>query len=124
MRNRKRHYVFLTLTIAVYLASYVVLSRRGYAEADRYHSEGFFYSPLERSGAWQFKHYGCVILFWPLNQLDQLIGTGRPPQLSVPLMDLSRGRSESFQIQGRLRFMPNQSVNLTHSWWRLKVLSC
>lgn len=77
-----------TICFIAYVGLYFALSRRGYAESDRYQSDGFFYFTLENDDTWAFRHIVCVYVFWPLNQLDCALGTGRSPS-SIPLMDLS-----------------------------------
>jgi hypothetical protein len=75
--------------LLLYLGSYVALSRRGYAEADRYNITGFYYFFPEDSDAWRWKNYGCVYLFGPLNVVDRWAGLGRHPA-SEPVWGLSR----------------------------------
>jgi hypothetical protein len=93
-----RRLVIVSLLV-LYFGSYLALSRRGYAEADRYKMKGFYYLTHEDSDAWRFKNYGCVYLFYPLNTIDRCLGTGRPPA-AEPLwglsadIDTSRGREE------------------------------
>ena len=67
------------LLLATYVGSYLVLSRRGYAQADEYGMKGFYYFFPENTDAWRYKNYGCVFLFWPLNTIDCAIGCGRHP---------------------------------------------
>jgi len=87
-----RSYVPLTLAVifTVYVASYLTLSRSGYATAEQDRSDGFFYFELENTDAWQRKNFFCVYLFWPLNWLDCWLGFGKAPA-SSPLMDLADG---------------------------------
>src|SRR5262245_7312845 len=59
MRRHKKLLVIATLLLGVYVASYLWLSRRGYAEADQYNITGFYYFFPEDSDAWRFKNYGC-----------------------------------------------------------------
>jgi hypothetical protein len=77
MRKSKRAGLWIFLSIA-YIAIYVVLSRRGYAEAEKYDFAGFYYFTPEESNAWRWKNYGCVVIFYPLNFIDRCLGTGRP----------------------------------------------
>jgi hypothetical protein len=77
------------LLFVLYVGSYIGLSRRGYAEADRYRMAGFYYFFPENSNSWRFKNYGCVYLFWPLNEVDRWLGLGRYPS-SEPLWRLSK----------------------------------
>jgi hypothetical protein len=88
---RRRHALRLVVALlfGVYLGSYLWLSRRGYAEADRYHLKGFYYFFPEDSDTWRYKNYGCVYLFWPLNVIDRSLGFGRHPG-KEPLRGLSK----------------------------------
>ena len=88
MRRYKKLLVIVALLLGVYVASYMGLSRRGYAEADQYNMMGFYYFYPENSDAWRFKNYGCVFLFWPLNAVDRTLGFGRYPGCE-PLWGLS-----------------------------------
>jgi hypothetical protein len=87
--GKRRRVLVIGLLLATYLGSYWWLSRRGYAEADRYGMAGFYYFLPEDTRAWRYKNYGCVILFWPLNGIDRSLGLGRSPA-SEPLWGLSR----------------------------------
>jgi hypothetical protein len=77
------------LLLVLYVGSYVALSRRGYAEADRFGMTGFYYFTPEDTDSWRRRNYACVYLFWPLNAIDRWLGTGRWPA-SEPLWNLSR----------------------------------
>jgi hypothetical protein len=70
--------IFLVLMTA-YVVAYLGLSRRGYAEADRYDLLGFYYLPAEDTDAWRFRNHACVVFFYPLNEIDQWLGFGRYP---------------------------------------------
>jgi hypothetical protein len=89
MRKRKVTIAALLLLLFAYACSYVCLSRRGYAEAERFDFHGFYYFTPEDSDTWRYTNYGCVFLFWPLNKLDRALGYGRPPG-SEPLWGLSK----------------------------------
>lgn len=89
MWNRKKVLAGIVLLLAAYVASYMSLSRRGYAEADQYGMKGFDYIFHERTDAWSFTNYGCVVLFWPLNAVDRALGYGRYPARE-PLWELSK----------------------------------
>jgi hypothetical protein len=75
--NRWNRLAFVVIMVGAYIVSYVVLSRRGYADAVRDHSEGFYYFAPEDSDRWRFWNYSCVGLYWPLNVLDRGLGLGR-----------------------------------------------
>lgn len=85
----RRALIVVAVLVTVYVAAYLALSRRGYAEADRYGFVGFYYFTPENSGWWRVKHFGCTDLFAPLNSLDRELGTGRYPA-KEPLWGLSR----------------------------------
>jgi hypothetical protein len=76
MRSRR---LCLFLALVIYTASYLGLSRRGYAEADRCNIHGFYYFAPEDTDAWRVKHFTCAALYAPANALDSELGTGRPP---------------------------------------------
>ena len=95
MRKRRSLLAVVVLLFVGYVASYLALSRRGYATADRYHICGFYYFLPEKSDAWRVKNYGCVLLFSPLNIVDRWLGFGRVPA-SEPLWGLSRTQSFHF----------------------------
>lgn len=87
---RKRKKLVLAIALLVTnVGTYCWLSRRGYAQADQYRMIGFYYFPPEDTAAWRFKHYSCVLLFSPLNWMDQRLGFGRRPSVSEPLLGLS-----------------------------------
>jgi hypothetical protein len=65
--------------LLIYAGFYYGLSRRGYAEADVYHFQGFFYFQPENTDQWRYLNYGCVVVFYPVNVIDRIIGTGRYP---------------------------------------------
>jgi hypothetical protein len=89
MRKRKVTTAAFLLLLFAYVALYVGLSRRGYAEAENFDFPGFYYFTPEDSDTWRYTNYGCVCLFWPLNKLDRALGYGRPPG-SEPLWGLSK----------------------------------
>ena len=90
MRNRTKIMIVAALLIAAYLASYVWISRSGYAEADEFRFKGFYYFSPVNSDAWRCKNYGCTVLYWPLNVMDRSFGLGRHPA-SEPMWGLSGG---------------------------------
>ena len=71
-----------------YVSAYVALSRRGFAVLEQFGSPGFYYFPAENTDSWRFCNGFCQYLFWPLNQIDCAIGTGRGTA-SEPLWDIS-----------------------------------
>ena len=78
----------LALLLILWISSYVALSRRGYAEADRSNSEGFHYFTPDHTDAWGRTEAICTYVFWPLNFIDRCIGLGREHS-AEPLWDLS-----------------------------------
>lgn len=87
----KKLAVIVTLLLVVYIASYLWLSRRGYAEAEHYRRPDFYYFTPEETDAWRYKNFGCMFLFMPLNEIDRALGTGRFPA-SEPTWWLGRGK--------------------------------
>ena len=78
----------LAALLLAYAVSYLVLSRRGYAEARKVQGEGFYYLPPEITASWRRSEGALRLLYLPLNLIDQGLGTGRVPS-SEPLWDLS-----------------------------------
>jgi hypothetical protein len=96
--GKKPHHLLVVagaLVLLSYVGSYVVLSRRGFAEADRYGIKGFYYFLPEDSDAWRLKNYSCVLLFWPLNAVDRGLGFGRQPA-AEPLWGLNQSLVPGF----------------------------
>lgn len=83
-----RHGKWLLVAFGLYLSAYLVLSRRGFAEADRTQSPGFYYVTPRDTDGWRLLNRTCGLLFRPLEILDQWLGTGREPA-SEPLFGLS-----------------------------------
>ena len=71
----------------VYGLSYAVISRRGFAEARKTDSDGFYYLPPMDSDGWRRRNSTLRLLFTPINLVDQMLGTGRAPS-SEPLWDI------------------------------------
>ena len=69
--------VVVGLLFTTYIGSYLYLSRRGFAEADRYEMAGFYYFFPEDSDAGRRKEFACRVVFWPLNIVDRSLGFGR-----------------------------------------------
>jgi hypothetical protein len=88
VRKKRLLLVLGWFLLALYVGSYVALSRRGYAEADQYNMKGFYYFAPEESASWRFRNYACAYVFWPLNAVDRWLGLGRYPA-SEPLWRLS-----------------------------------
>jgi hypothetical protein len=78
----------LALLLILWTGSYGALSRRGYAEAVRWNSDGFHYLTPENTDAWRRSEAICTYAFWPLNFVDRSIGTGREHS-AEPLWDLN-----------------------------------
>lgn len=78
MSVKRLELMIVLALVAFYLGSYLVLSRRGFADADRVNGVGFhFFSPQD-SAAWRMCHRGCVVIYYPLIVIDNWLGTGRP----------------------------------------------
>jgi hypothetical protein len=91
--------VLIVFLLVLYVSSYLVLSRRGYAVATRLDMPRFYYvlpwdlDELDRVGDDRrlFLHGVCTELYSPLNWIDCLIGTGREPARGT-LLSLGRKR--------------------------------
>src|SRR2546423_12168502 len=77
--------ICFTVLLLIYVSSYLVLSRRGYAEATKYNLRAFHYWEIPTNGnrdkIYRFQRidHFCKTLFWPINKIDCLLGTGRAP---------------------------------------------
>lgn len=90
-RDRVRKLIVITLA-GLYVLTYVVLSRRGYAEADRTNAPGFYYVRPENSPRWRRTNAACVKIYWPINAVDRWFFNGRSPA-AEPLLELSFTRT-------------------------------
>ncbi len=80
--------VVAVATLILYVGSYYGLSRRGFREADRYGAEGFYFVfPRDRLS--ENVDLACYCAYWPLVQIDVVVGTGRV-HASLPLHTLSK----------------------------------
>ena len=79
MTKRRREIVWgiIFALVLVYVSSYVILSRRGFREADEFNMMGFYFFPPEPTDAWRIKNYSLVYLYYPLIFIDNILGTGR-----------------------------------------------
>jgi hypothetical protein len=90
MSKRKRiAWLLVAGFLLLYVASYLVLSRRGFADAEQSNMCGFYFFPPEDTDAWRLRNFACVYVYYPLIEVDQLMGTGRAPG-KAPLFRLSR----------------------------------
>ena len=79
---------WLVVAFGFYLSAYLVLSRRGFAKADRRQAPGFYYVAPRDTDGWRFLNRTCVLVFRPVQVLDGWLGTGREPA-AEPLFGLS-----------------------------------
>ena len=63
--------------ILIYISSYIILSRRGFSQADKYNIEGFYFFLPKNTTTWRVMNYSCVYLYYPLIKIDVFLGTGR-----------------------------------------------
>ena len=75
------------IILLLYMTSYFVLSRRGYAEARRMDLDGFYYVTPENSQRWELLNGFCRVIYWPLNTIDCYTGYGWSPAAD-PLWDI------------------------------------
>ena len=89
LRSRtNRRPTWLFVAFGFYLSAYLVLSRRGFAEADRRQAPGFYYVAPRDTDGWRLLNRTCVLVFRPVQVLDRWLGTGREPA-AEPLFGLS-----------------------------------
>ncbi|NQT93174.1 MAG: hypothetical protein HQ559_10470 [Lentisphaerae bacterium] len=90
MTKRKKRLIWTIILalLLVYVGSYVILSRRGFREADKGGYSGFYLLTLENSTAWELKNYGLVLLYYPLILIDVMLGTGRMPAMTEPMYEI------------------------------------
>jgi hypothetical protein len=69
--------IVLLCMLIVYIASYVVLSRRGIALCEEQGFTGLYFFPPYDSDRWRFANYGFVYFYYPLVVVDNWIGTGK-----------------------------------------------
>jgi len=75
-------------TLVLYVASYAILSRKGYASADARGYEGFYFcEPNSPRG--ETVHMLCSWVYWPLIYIDTFVGFGRCPA-AIPMRELSK----------------------------------
>jgi hypothetical protein len=79
----------LSLVFLTYLTSYLVISRHAYAQAEQSGIKGFYYFTPENADSWRWKNYGFIVFYYPINVVDQWLGTGRAPA-KEPLWQLSK----------------------------------
>ena len=83
-RFLKRFFIAMSIVLFVtHVASYLVLSRRGMAEARAWNSHLFCYIPPEPTKRWQRLNRACVVVYSPLNRIDRALGTGMEPVLNM-----------------------------------------
>ncbi len=73
--------------LTAYVGSYWGMSRHGFAMADEYDFQGFYFYVPEDSDQWRWAESGTRLLYLPLIYVDNWIGTGRWPA-SEPLWQL------------------------------------
>ena len=74
MRKRRR-WVLLCALLLIYISSYYILSRRGFALADEYGLKGSHFFPTP-SSTWRCANWACVGLYYPLIKIDQVVVQG------------------------------------------------
>lgn len=85
----RRRVIMVIVLLLLYVGSYLVLSRQGFAQADKWDEKEFYFFQPRDSDRWRFSNYGCVCLYYPLIAVDCSLGTGRWPGFE-PLWGLSK----------------------------------
>ena len=78
MPKRRRWFIVLAILL-VYVSSYYVLSRRGFAISDAVGGKCLYFFEPCPGAFWEFAHHSCVFLYYPLIVVDKWLGTGREP---------------------------------------------
>ncbi len=80
--------LILVVLLFLYLGSYLVLSRRGFAVTDEMGIKGsfWFFEPQPTAG-WEIANYGCVLFYAPVIFLDYHFLGNRQPA-GIPLLEL------------------------------------
>ena len=81
LRSVETSMAAIVALLLLYAASYMVLSRRGFAVTERSGYSlriGFFFLAPEDTIKWRRSNYALVRFYYPLIQFDNLIGTGFP----------------------------------------------
>lgn len=80
-RNRRRRVfkISIVILLTLYVSSYLILSRLGYAEARRNNARGFYYGGMPQNRRGLRFHQICRVIYAPLNSVDCMLGTGREP---------------------------------------------
>lgn len=66
------------LAFVGYVGSYVALTRSATREAKQMGLYGTFFLTPENTESWRRINYGCARFYYPLVQIDCLLGTGEP----------------------------------------------
>lgn len=91
--HQRRKVIVVGLVLGmIYVSSYLVLSRRGFLQADQWNSKGFYFITPTSHAAWQV-NWCLVIIYYPVIVIDNMLGTGRPVG-SEPIYHLSLGGQE------------------------------
>lgn len=92
-----RRYVWLAFLVLIpYVGSYYFLSRLGFRDSDEHHMIGFYFvTPLTPERA--CLNTACVVFYSPLILIDNVMGTGRYPGISMPLSQLEARKHPSKQ---------------------------
>jgi hypothetical protein len=86
-RRRRRLAWAAAILLAVYLGSYLFLSRRGDAWCRPRGCIGFFYALPTDTPRWWTLHKVCFLVYRPANWLDRELGTGRSAVTSMMVAD-------------------------------------
>lgn len=63
---------------STYFNTYVLLSRRGHAEARKFGMVGFHFLPATSTPEWESAEQACHFIYYPLIVADNGLGTGMP----------------------------------------------
>ena len=89
MTRRRKVLIGIAVALLVYVGSYAALSRRAYRVTDSYELGGYYFVfPHPEHPARIAAHWALVVVYYPLIQIEEFLGTGRSPSISEPLWSL------------------------------------
>lgn len=91
--TRNNCFICGAILVALYVGSYITISRQAFRYSDRFNIEGFYFIPPSNSSSYGLNRK-LVMFYYPLIVLDIAIGTGRVPACE-PMHHLSRLGADS-----------------------------
>ncbi len=79
--------IAVIIAVVLYVGSFLVLSRIGIREAQRYHSHGYYFIEPTNTSRDDI-HFSLYVFFWPLVQIDYFFNGGIGPA-TPPLREMN-----------------------------------